>query len=314
MQFLPAERFVAIIIATLVILDLCLLQVKDVHLDGPGYAALIGIGALAVTAGQLYRRFRDEPAIALTTTATGLFILFTIAGSVFNYLLLPVQFPVIDPLLASFDTAIGFHWPDLVIWASQHATIGAVLQAVYFSSQAQLIVILLFLGFSGRAQALHRFLLTGVLGGLLAILSWSFLPSFGASSVYDLPPEVLQAQPLAVGPAYGAELVRLGREGVTYLTPANVLGLIGFPSFHTIMALMSVLFLWPFRRLFLAAALLNLVMLPAILIQGGHHLSDVLGGGGVFLVAYLLSGIVLRQGAAATAALTAADEPAGARG
>lgn len=81
-----------------------------------------------------------------------------------------------------------------------------------------------------------------------------------------------------VDPAYGRELMRLGQEGVTHLSPKNVLGLIGFPSFHIFMAAMSV---WFVPRHWLAMAVilpLNLLMLPAVLVQGGHHLSDVFGG------------------------------------
>ena len=95
--------------------------------------------------------------------------------------------------------------------------------------------------------------------------------------------------PIAVGPAYGSELVRLSQEGVDALSPRNILGLIGFPSFHTVMACMSVIFLARVRCLAIPAVLLNLLMMPAILVQGGHHLMDVFGGFAVFFLAYLLS-------------------------
>jgi membrane-associated phospholipid phosphatase len=109
-----------------------------------------------------------------------------------------------------------------------------------------------------------------------------------------LPEWVLNAIPLAVDPAYGQELVRLGLEGVDHLSPANILGLIGFPSFHIFMALMSVFFV-PRHRLFIVViGALNILMLPAVLVQGGHHLSDVFGGMACFAVAFPLSRYIVK--------------------
>ena len=295
MAFLPAERFIILIIATLALLDVGLLLLKGVGIDVAGYASLVACGAFLLALGQFYRQVRRNERIAVTATAAGLFVLFTIAGSVFNYLLLPLRFQFIDPALGRFDEALGFHWPAFVTWASQYPRTGMLLRVVYASSLPQLLVILLILGFSGHMRLLHHFLMTGVVGALLAIIFWSFLPSFGASAIYQLPPEVTEAVPLAVGPDYNAKVVELGRNGVTYLTPRNVLGLIGFPSFHTVMAAMSACFM--IRRGALAAPflVLNTLMVPAVLIQGGHHLIDVFGGLLAFALAYMLANAALRQ-------------------
>ena len=57
----------------------------------------------------------------------------------------------------------------------------------------------------------------------------------------------------------------------------HLMGLIAFPSMHTVMALMTTLFARG-TRLFWPLVLINLLMIPAILLQGGHHVVDVLGG------------------------------------
>jgi hypothetical protein len=295
MVFLPAERFIVTIIAVLASLDVVLLSWKGVGFDVAGYAALVACGASAIAIGQFYRHVRPNEGIAATATAAGLFVLFTIVGSVFNYLLLPLLFHPVDPVLARIDEQLGFHWPSFVTWASQYPRAGMLLQAVYATSLPQLLAILFFLGFSGRIRLLHHFLLTGVIGALLAIVCWSFFPSFGASSIYRLPKDVTDAVPLAVGPDYGAQLVELGRHSATYLSPKNVLGLIGFPSFHTVMAAMSACFLLRFGLLAVPFLIVNALMVPAILIQGGHNLADVIGGLAVFAIAYRLAGAALSQ-------------------
>ncbi|KQV81352.1 phosphatase PAP2 family protein [Rhizobium sp. Root1220] len=295
MAFLPAERFIISIIMTLMLLDGCLLLAKGVEIDVAGYARLVACGLFLLGLGQFYRHVRRNERIAVTAIAAGLFVLFTIAGSIFNYLLLPLQFQFIDPTLGRFDEALGFHWPAFVTWASQYQRAGMLLHAVYATSLPQLLAILLILGFCGHIRLLHHFLITGIVGALLAIIFWFFLPSFGASAIYELPPEVTEAVPLAVGPEYNAQVVELGRNGVTYLTPRNVLGLIGFPSFHTIMAAMSACFMIRRGALAVPFLVLNTLMVPAILIQGGHHLVDMFGGLLAFGLAYMLADAALRE-------------------
>lgn len=298
MLFLPAERLILLLTAVLLALSTVLIAVKGVAVDAGAYAGLTLGGLSMVGLGQYYRRFRSDERIAATVTAAGLFILFSMAGSVFNYMLLPVVFAPIDLLLSRLDAAMGFDWPAFATWISGFPLFSAILRIVYFSSMPQMVIIILVLGFFTDGVQLQRFLLTGILGALLAIICWSFFPSFGASSVHGLPTDVLERMPIAVGPAYGSELVRLSQEGVTALSPRNILGLIGFPSFHTVMACMSVVFLARVRLLAIPAAIVNLLMIPAILVQGGHHLMDVFGGLTVFLLAYVLSGQVLRRHAA----------------
>ncbi|WP_438748746.1 phosphatase PAP2 family protein [Pararhizobium sp. O133] len=305
MLFLPAERSILMIIATLMVLGCILIVTKGVGVDIAGYAGLLAIGVSALALGQYYRRFRPDARISATLTATGLFLVFSMAGSIFNYMLLPVRFPPIDATLSRIDAALGFDWPSFVIWISGYPLFGDLLRVVYFSSLPQLVLVILILGFFVDIPTLHRFLLTGIFGALLSILCWSLFPSFGASSVHSLPQAVLNTMPIAVGPAYGAELVRLGQEGVNYLTPRNVLGLIGFPSFHTVMACMSVCFVTRLRLVFWPLLAVNLVMVPAILVQGGHHLSDVLGGVAIFCLANLLASSLLRQKNAAAVAMFA---------
>jgi hypothetical protein len=245
--------------------------------------------------GQYYRVVRCEEPLALALGGSGLFIFFTLVTSIFNYLLLPIHFPIVDGVLVRWDAAMGYDWPSLVGWFSQWPTVSRLLLIIYFTSLPQLIVAVLLLGLSGQERMLWHFLLTGVLGVLGCIAVWAIFPSFGASSVFDLPQSILDAVPVAVSPQYGKELLRLGLDGPSYLSPTNMLGLIGFPSFHTVMACMAVVFLARFKWVFPFAALINIAMVPAILVHGGHHLSDVFGGVVMFVVAYLLAAKLLSR-------------------
>lgn len=282
MRLLPAEKFVVTLILVLAALDLALLSYKHVAIDIPGYISALMTGGVAVAVGQFYRRFRHNEGIALAATAAGLFIIFSIVGSVFNYLLLPIVQQPVDGALAAFDEALGFSWLGFAAWTAGHPWLSAAYRFVYMSSMPQLIAVILILGFSKRAADLHLFLLTGLIGALLTISWWAFFPSFGATAFYSVPQDLLTDMPIIVGPEYGAELKRLAAQGVSYISPKDVLGLIGFPSFHTVMSLMSVWFMARFRLALPVFVVINALMLPAIIVQGGHHLADVLGGAAAF--------------------------------
>ncbi len=293
MRLLPAERFFASIIALMALLDVSLILIKGVSTDWRGYA-LPACGALALIAGgQYYRVFRGEERIALALIASGLFIIFTLVASIFNYMLLPIRTAPVDLMLVNFDAHFGYSWPGAVALAAEWPTVARALFFVYFGSLPQLVFVVLLLGFAGKADALWHFLLTGVLGVMGCIAIWFVFPTFGPSTLYTLSPELLAKIDLGVTPEYGAELLRLGRDGPTYISPAHVLGLIGFPSFHTVMACMSVVFLARFKWIMPFAVLLNIAMVPAILVHGGHHLSDVFGGVVMFGLAYLVAGKLL---------------------
>ncbi|WCK03187.1 phosphatase PAP2 family protein [Agrobacterium tumefaciens] len=293
MQLFAAERFVLCTVIILFVFDVALITIKGIKLDYVGYflCGMAGIGVFAL--GQFYRNSGRDLHIAAALISSGLFILFSLVGAVFNYMFLPVSFPAIDPVLIRVDRALGYSWPDMVTWAATYPWLGKMLFLVYTTSLPQLLLIIVALGFTGKDRMLHHFIVTGVMGAMASIIFWIFFPTYGAKAYYELPEWVTQAIPLMVNPAYGRELMRLGQEGVTYLSPKDVLGLIGFPSFHIFMAAMSVWFV-PRHRLVIAVILpLNLLMLPAVLVQGGHHLSDVFGGLIAFAVVCAASGRLL---------------------
>jgi hypothetical protein len=285
----PAEKICAGIIAALFLIDAVLIPIRGVGVDWFNYALMCAIGASAIGVGQFYRKVRPEEKIALASTASGLFILFTIVGSIFNYLLLPVGNRRIDPILAKFDAVMGFSWTEAVVYVAGMPTLGSILRWIYVSSMPQLIVIVLILGFSEQRERLHRFLLTGITGALISIAIWAAFPSSGPAAFEVLPADVSGAFEMVVGSGYGAELNRLALEGPTFLSPNDTLGLIAFPSFHTVMACMAVWFMFRIPFIFPVILIMNMLMLPAILVHGGHHLADVIGGFAVFGLALFAS-------------------------
>ncbi|MDF1600134.1 phosphatase PAP2 family protein [Mesorhizobium sp. YIM 152430] len=284
MYLRQAEITAILIVAVLGVADGLLIFVKAQAIDWASYAPGILAAFVAMAVGLTYRALDRSEGIALGAVATGLFVLFTIAASILNYLLFPFAAPTIDAVLTRIDDIFGYHWPDFVAMVGTMPWLGSLLARVYLSSLPQLVLVIILLGFMEKPVALHRFLLTGMLGAALSISFWWLAPSFGPSTMYDIPEDLADRIDLVVRNDYGAELQRLAIEGSALITAKDTLGVIAFPSFHTVMALMAVWFTWstPLRLPFLAV---NVLMMPAILAHGGHHLVDLAGGVVVFFMA-----------------------------
>lgn len=176
MQLFAAERFVLGVVIVLFFVDVVLIAIKGIQLDYLGYSVCVLAGAGVFALGQYYRNSARDLHIASALISSGLFILFSLVGAVFNYMFLPVAFPVIDPLLFRVDRALGYSWPDVVTWAATYPWLGKMLFLVYTTSLPQLLLIIVTLGFTGKDRMLHHFIVTGVVGAMASIIFWIFFP------------------------------------------------------------------------------------------------------------------------------------------
>lgn len=66
------------------------------------------------------------------------------------------------------------------------------------------------------------------------------------------------------------------------------LSLVGFPSFHVISALLSIWLIWPLRSWRWFILPINIIMIAATPVVGGHCLTDVIAGAAVAFVGVAL--------------------------
>jgi hypothetical protein len=206
---------------------------------------------------------------------------FTAVSSVFIFALFPLANPLIDPTLIQLDQALGYHWPGLIAWMAQYPALSQALGYVYHSSLPQILLTIVLLAALSRDLVLHRFLLVGIVTLVVAVAIWWVIPSVGPSAFQQIPEADRIATGLYYNPAYGEFLRGLVEVGPARISPEVITGVVAFPSYHMVMALMVV---WFTRGTvaFLPAALINTAMIPATLSHGGHHLVDLVGGLVVF--------------------------------
>ncbi|HKQ46162.1 MAG TPA: phosphatase PAP2 family protein [Rhizomicrobium sp.] len=272
-----------------VAIDLVWAAIGDFHIDVMAYSRL-GLIALALLAmGIFYQNRRAEPGLAAMLMGTSFLCLFSAGASVLNYFLLTLHGPRIDHILVAADRALGFDWYRTMVFMTDYPLLNEVFFCIYNIVLPEIALVLVALAWSGQIDKVYRYCLAVGAGALIAIAVWGMAPSLGTQSLFHLPPEVAGKLTLSVSGDYGKALVALLQNGPGYISPAEIRGLIGFPSYHGVLALIVAWYGWHLRWLRWPLVLLNAAVIVCTPIQGGHHMVDLLGSFPVAALAIFLA-------------------------
>jgi hypothetical protein len=293
-RLLPVELRLLAFIGLVGVLAVALAVAMQRQVNWPpfvgGYLATLGLAAI----GSYVRQAKSAPRVALALVGAAIFTGFTAVSSVFIFALFPLPNPLIDPTLIQADAVLGYHWPSAVALLAQYPGVAAVLGYIYHSSLVQILLTIVLLAALSRETALHRFLLVGMITLTIAVAIWWLLPSVGPSAFQSIPEADRLATGLYFDPTYGQHLKNLVEVGPRRISPEVITGVVAFPSYHMIMALMVV---WYVRGTFafLPLTAVNTAMVPATLTHGGHHLVDLLAGLAVFVLSVWITNRLIRE-------------------
>lgn len=273
-------------------------------IDWSGYLSLAALSLALLGAGLFYRSKRPDPNLSAMLFGASFLCAFSSAADLLNYLLLTVAGRDIDPLLARIDRAMGFDWPSLVAWMAAHPALNEPLRFAYMSSLPQIATLIIALGFFRQPEKIYGFCIALAAGAVIAIGFWTLFPSFGAFAIYRLPAALAAKANAALDGNYASGLMGLLAHGPQRIDPWAVKGLIGFPSFHTVMALLTAWYARKLPGLRWIALALNILVIAAAPVHGGHHLADLIGGAATAGIAVWFSSRMLAAENAAQASFT----------
>lgn len=254
-----------------------------------GYAATLALAGI----GGYVRQAKSAQRLGLALVGASIFTGFTAVSSVFIYALLPLPNPMVDDHLTKIGHWLGYDWQNLVLAMTAYPRLTFALGVVYQSALPQLGIVLCLLAGLNRSVELQRFLLVGMLTMIICVAVWWCWPSVGYVGVLPLDDAQMIAAGLIYPQDYGAYLTDLLQYGPARITPEVITGVVGFPSYHTVMACMVMWYCWR-TPLFLPALPINIGMLFATLVHGGHHLVDIFGGVVVFFLGVLVANRLIR--------------------
>jgi PAP2 superfamily len=243
--------------------------------------------ACLLTVAVLCSVLRKLPGLAELAAYLALWIGFSLVGGICTYLAGTASRPLADGALAAFDTSFGFDWTAWVHAIRSWPVLNALLHTAYGSLFPQVIGSIVLFSV-GRIEGRNQELLCGAAISLLLV-------TFGSVLFPALGPWVQAADStLRTAPGYVPDLLTLRGGASLPFVLSRMEGIVSFPSYHTVLAILFIYAHRGIRWSFPVIAVLNGVMLVSVPAEGPHYLADILAGALVAALAIWLARTLCR--------------------
>lgn len=270
---------------------------RAVHFSGSGQLLNVWLGAAFLGALLWYCRWRPLPRLVESCELAIWAILY------FQALAVTVQIagrsprPLVDAQLTVMDRAMHFstlafargveHWPVLHVG----------LAVIYALVGPMLIAAVLVPPVLGEADASRRCVAGVVVAAILTAIAFALWPAAGPWTTEGFHANKEQQ-------AVTQYLALLKSPATVDLSRGDA-GIVAFPSFHVLLAMLSALALGAARRLRAIAWTLAILVAVSTLTTGWHYLTDVLGGLALAVIAAAAARVMVPSRVEGTAAAAA---------
>ena len=246
------------------------------HIDPFSKPALLAPFGLLAAIWWFYRNVRPDPRLRTLAECFAQILLLLLFGTLLSYAAAAAPIPFRDDALLAIDTALGFDRRAYIDFFDSRPWLFNTLTLSYFTFMPQFVVVLLVLFFAKQPSRMQQFVFAAGLALLVTDAISVLTPSI--TTIY-----------LDLGLPVGAEIpayrytplptLQALRSGSPYWIDLDAIeGLISFPSFHTVGAVLFIWGLWHVRYVRWFALALNLALIAATPMTGAHYFIDIAGG------------------------------------
>lgn len=265
---LPITRAQVLLVGSIIAITFGLLLALGLEFPPADAVAPLTLCSLLAAGAAFYCR-RGTTAFVLCLKALAILVGTTAVFGPLTYAVATLHYPWFDAKLAAFDATFGFSAGAVAAWTAGHPLFDLCMRLVYSSVFPQIILVIVVLGFTSDRR-LDLFITRFMMAGLLTSAIFLFLPAQGSCAYFHFKtPD--HYEPIL------KELDRL-RAGVAIVSWRNGQGIVTFPSFHTIWALLLIDAFRGRRFLFWPIAILNTLVIASCVTTGMHYLADIVGG------------------------------------
>lgn len=230
-----------------------------------------------------YSKTRYRPAIA---TALGFILalqLGSFLGAANGYLVYSAgaDYPLIDAQLYAIDQWMGFDWLEMMHGFGNHPILVKLTQVAYDLAAVQIAVALPLLIFAGQNDRLMKLVSAQLIALVIIHIFALFAPAIGAYGYLGLTAADHPGIALTSEGHTAVQVMQLRTGALFDMGEARMMGLLTFPSFHTVLAIQSAWGFWQFRALRWPTAIFNMLVWVGTLFHGSHHLIDTIAGAAV---------------------------------
>ncbi len=218
-----------------------------------------------------------DPRVTFILGSTGQLLLIPVLMTPLTYIAAAANLPMQDVALNALDRALGLDWMAYFNFVyDRHALMFATVLA-YSMIGWPVFGVPIALGWTGRYRRMQQFTLAFGIALVATTIISTLVPAMGTYELFNYTPD-----PKIFTPGAYLEQLRdlpLVRNGMLRVIDFDALtGIITFPSFHAAAAVLYLWAFWPMRWLGPIALSVNVAMLLATPICGGHYFADVLAG------------------------------------
>ncbi|HEX7968631.1 MAG TPA: phosphatase PAP2 family protein [Stellaceae bacterium] len=242
---------------------------------------------LLLSAAGAWRLQRAGAGFARITEAMAQFLAFLPVSASLSYLCATIAGPLQDARFVALDRALGFDWAQWAAAVAPAPGLPLLLALAYVSYIPHFTLAIGYYAAIGRSERCAELLWLLIIALLPTMAGFIALPVAGPWVHYDVAAE-LDSFPVTFFAALRADNVHV-------IDLLQVDGIVGFPSFHAVYAVLLTYIHRGYRRLFLVALAVNAMMLLSLPVPGGHYLADIIAGLAVAGVAIAVWSLLRRR-------------------
>lgn len=283
----------SLLLVTLAWLPFSTIAVAPLSLLTP-LAAALGM----MLGGWYYQTRRGEPRLAAALDCTGQMTGFTALGALLSYLMATLGLPLQDGGLYAIDRNLGLDWLAYLKAVDARPWLGLLFSIAYISLIPQMIVLITVLSFGRQAMRARITILAMMIAGVVTILISGLLPAMAMFVHLGLGPADYPNLNPQASFVHVADMKAL-RAGAAFLLDLDkAQGIITFPSYHAALGLLAIIGAFANRWVRWPFLLLNVTMIAATPIDGGHYFVDVAAGLAIAVGSYIAARSLVLRGAA----------------
>ncbi len=242
-------------------------------------AVMIPISALPAILWQDRKNFeRRDAALTLPWTFVLIALIPTVAVLSTRF-----RFPLRDALFIQIDRAMGFSIPGMMAWSNAHPYLGTLLDRSYPLIFLLIPVAAILPPLLGKREAAEQFVVANAIAFTMSFPIFTLLPGVGPWAGYHFSGTEAQK-------ACEASIVALHRGA-----DASAAGIVCFPSFHVVWAVLSAWSLQSIKPLRIPSAIVCFLIIVSTMTTGWHYVADVLAGIAVAAVSIACANLVIRK-------------------
>jgi hypothetical protein len=244
------------------------------HIRFTGFAVNLYVVALLLGISVFYGSIRKNRRLAEVSYYAALWGLIVTVIAPFTYVFAALDLRLYDDEFIVLDGMLGFDWLRYYEFFTSGKIIAFVLMVAYFSMVPQILFAILYFSHRGKYDRNDELFWTAAISlAITGVLSGIF-PAAGALHHFRIGLEHA---------VHLHDFFALRDSTVTTFALSHMEGIVTFPSFHTVCAIL-LMYVYRGTRIFIPVVWLNALLLLSTPIFGGHYLVDMVGGGVVALL------------------------------